>query len=145
MRLLLVIVPVIALGGSLHVALGGSSHVASELVGQWTAGGDLGGGHGWSAEYVFRTDGTFKMTGYPQIEIDGDWTLVERKPGKLRIKLTHQKMKAPDQSPGDRADSDDWGVLSPDGKTFAFEGKELHRSAPPTREPPPVPTLPPAP
>ena len=146
MRIGLVVV-VVAVVVVAVVALASHARVAAELVGQWSAGEDFGDGHGTYAQYDFRSDGTFKMRGYPPIEVSGNWTLVERKPGKLHIKLTHQKMTAPEQTPSDWSDVDAWGELSADGKTFTFTGKQLHRDvpAPAKPSPPSAPPPPPAP
>ena len=102
---------------------------STELVGKWTAGGDLGDAqHAWHADYEFKTNGTFIMTGYPPIEVNGRWEVLEKAPGKLRVRLSKQRMKAPHQADEtDRADTEGWGELSPDGRTFSFDGSRLTR------------------
>ena len=62
---------------------------APELIGTWTTETTSPNSvHGTSATYDFKSNGTFEMSGYPPIEVKGRWQVVERSPGKLRLKLT---------------------------------------------------------
>jgi hypothetical protein len=99
-----------------------------ELVGAWRAGGSLGDAqHGWSASYEFKANGTFTMSGYPPIEVKGRWDVLEKAPGKLKLRLSKQRMKPPHGDETDWADTEGWGEISPDGRTFQFDGKQMNR------------------
>jgi hypothetical protein len=100
-------------------------------VGKWTAAGSTGDPmHGWVANYEFKSNGTFTMNGYPPIEVSGRWEVLEKAPGKLRVKLSKQKMKSPGADVADWADTEGWGDLSSDGRSFNFDGKQMNRQDP---------------
>jgi hypothetical protein len=100
--------------------------VPAELAGKWRAAGTLGGdgGHGmsWYAEYTFRPDGTFLMTGYPPISVEGRVAVTGREDRRLHIVLTQRKMGA-----SDWPDLDRWGELAADGQTLHYDDKTFHR------------------
>src|SRR5215470_17189406 len=105
-----------------------SDAVPAELVGKWRASGVVGGGDGhghgmsWFLEYTFRAEGTFLMTGYPPISVEGKVAVTAREGNRLRIVLTKRKMGT-----SDWPDLDKWGELSKDGKTLRYDEKEFHR------------------
>ena len=100
----------------------------TELVGKWSTGTVSSDGvHGTSATWELKADGTFSMSGYPPINVSGKWAIVDRKPGKLRVKLTDQVMKAPGMSPSQWSDVDEWGDLSSDKKTFRYNNQQFNR------------------
>ena len=102
--------------------------VPAALAGRWRASGTVGGGDGhghgmsWFLEYTFRTDGTFLMTGYPPISVEGKVAVTGRDGNRLHIVLTQRKMGT-----SDWPDLDKWGELSADGKILKYDDKEFHR------------------
>jgi hypothetical protein len=102
--------------------------VPAELLGKWRASGTVGGGDGhghgasWFLEYTFRADGTFLMTGYPPISVEGKVAVPGRDGRRLHIVLTKRKMGT-----SDWPDLDKWGELSADGKTLKYDEKEFQR------------------
>jgi hypothetical protein len=100
--------------------------VPPDLAGVWRASGTVGAdkGHGmsWFAEYTFRTDGTFLMTGYPPISVEGKVAVTGRDGRRLHIVLTQRKMGS-----SDWPDLDKWGELSADGKTLSYDEKTFQR------------------
>jgi len=76
----------------------GDSHPA-ELVGAWSAAGSVGGkkpgdrGMSWTKTYTFNKDGTFVMTGYPQIHVTGQWSVSKRDKNRFHLGLSKQLMR----------------------------------------------------
>jgi hypothetical protein len=114
----------LALGACLHARHGGP-----ELVGKWTTGTTAPDGvHGTTATYHFKDDGSFEMSGYPPIEVRGRWSVVERAPGKLRLKLSEQEMKAPHNDKSRWNDEEDWAELAEGGRSFKYRGKVFNKN-----------------
>ena len=102
---------------------------APELIGTWTTETTSPNSvHGTSATYDFKSNGTFEMSGYPPIEVKGRWQVVERSPGKLRLKLTDQEMSIFGRDKTRWSDEDDWGELTDGGRTFTYRGKIFRKS-----------------
>ncbi len=77
---------------------------------------------GWTAEYDFHADGTFTMTGYPAISVEGRIKVVGHDGSRLHLVLTQRKMGG-----SDWPDLDQWATLAADGKSLQFDGKDFHR------------------
>lgn len=101
--------------------------IPDELLGKWHGGGQGPDGPngepglGWSADYELRADGTYTMTGYPQITVNGKLAVPERIDNRFHIQLT-QRMA--DGSLW--GDYDEWVLLDAAG-VLHLEGKELRR------------------
>ncbi|MCC6996998.1 MAG: hypothetical protein IT370_20465 [Deltaproteobacteria bacterium] len=101
--------------------------IPNELLGKWHGGGQGPDGPngepglGWSADYELRADGTYTMTGYPQITVNGKLEVPERIGNRFHVRLT-QRMA--DGSLW--GDYDEWVVLDAAG-VLHLEGKELRR------------------
>jgi hypothetical protein len=101
--------------------------LAFDPVGKWSASGSAGN-MGWTAHYEFKADGSFTMDGYPAIHVEGKWQITERAGGKVKLKLTNQKMNIPpDKTQSDWADVHEWATISDNGKTMIFNGKNLRK------------------
>jgi hypothetical protein len=116
---------VVLLLGSMSAAA--ADPVPADLAGKWRATGTVGGdahGHGmsWFVEYTFRPDGTFLMTGYPPIAVEGKVAVTGRDGNRLHIVLRQRKM-----GKSDWPDLDKWGELSADGKTLKYDDKTFQR------------------
>lgn len=101
--------------------------IPDELLGQWHGGGQGPDGPngerglGWSADYDLRADGTYTMTGYPQITVTGKLEVPERIDNRFHVRLT-QRM-----ADGNLwGDYDEWVELDAAG-VLHLEGKELRR------------------
>jgi len=106
----------------------GGGKVVPELVGKWSHGTTAADGvHGTNATYELRGDGTFRMTGYPPIEVNGRWE-AEKKEGKVRLKLKDQRMKAPGMGESKWNDEEGEVEMAQDGTSFTFNGKVMTRS-----------------
>jgi len=115
------------LGSASAIAIAGGASMPSDLVGKWRASGETppdpqGRRMSWYAEYDFRSDGTFLMTGYPPISVNGKCAVVGREKGRVHLRLTERKMSG---SPW--PDIDEWAPLSDDGKTLKFDNKTFTR------------------
>jgi hypothetical protein len=101
--------------------------LGSVLLGKWRASGSVGGGQGhpamgWTLEYDFKPDGTFRATGYPQIEITGRWVVLNSTGLRAHVRLTERKMTGPGGGPPvSQPDLDETAHLN--GKSMEFNGK----------------------
>ena len=87
------------------------------LLGRWRASGEIDkGGMSWMKEYSFQEDGSFVMTGYPPITVQGRWEVRETVDRRLRIVLTDRTM-----SGSAWPDEDKWAQLSDDGESLAWD------------------------
>ena len=71
------------------------------LIGKWETSGETpadpnGRRMGWTRLYKLAADGSFVMTGYPEIEVKGRWAATTTDGKKFVIELTKQKMGATD-------------------------------------------------
>lgn len=97
------------------------------LGGKWRAEGasppDPNGRRmGWFAEYTFRPDGTFSMTGYPPIAVSGRYKELARESMRVRVRLFEQKMGA-SAWPDGEVDF----IFSTNGKSFRWGDREYRR------------------
>jgi hypothetical protein len=107
--------------------------IPAEIQGKWHASGQTPGGPNgergmsWMAEYTINADGTFVMTGYPQIEVRGNIAVPEHAGARFHVVLTNRKMTNGSPPASDWPDLDGWAELSADGKTLAFDNKSFSR------------------
>ncbi len=101
--------------------------IPDELLGKWHGGGQGPDGPngerglGWSADYEFRADGSYTMTGYPQITVSGRIEVPERIDNRFHVRLINR------MADGNLwGDYDEWVQLDAAG-VLHLEGKELRR------------------